>query len=72
MENPGESAILAVASILPRPVAIGDALAVRQVMEIALTADHRLVDGELAARFLNAVRRRLEDVTGWRAILGAD
>ena len=64
--NPGESGILAVSSILPTPVALGDGLAVRQVMRLTLTADHRLVDGELGARFLNALRRRLEDVDDWR------
>jgi pyruvate/2-oxoglutarate dehydrogenase complex dihydrolipoamide acyltransferase (E2) component len=47
-------------------VAIGDALAVRQVMKMTITADHRLVDGELAARFLNALRRRLADVDAFR------
>ncbi len=30
-------------------------------MKLTLTADHRQVDGELGARFLNAIRRRLED-----------
>ena len=64
--NPGESGILAVSSILPTPVAIGEGLAVRQVMRLTLSADHRLVDGELGARFLNALRRRLEDVNDWR------
>jgi pyruvate dehydrogenase E2 component (dihydrolipoamide acetyltransferase) len=64
--NPGESAILAVSSILPTAVAIGDGLAVRQVMRLTLSADHRLVDGELGARFLNALRRRLEEVAPWR------
>jgi pyruvate dehydrogenase E2 component (dihydrolipoamide acetyltransferase) len=59
--NPGESAILAVASAIPTPVAIGDGIAVRTIMRLTLSADHRLVDGELGARFLNAVRRRLED-----------
>lgn len=70
--NPGESGILAVSSILPTPVAIGDGLAVRQVMRLTLTADHRLVDGELGARFVNAVRRRLEDVSDWRNAATAD
>ena len=45
--NPGESGILAVSSILPTAVAVGDGLAVRQVMRLTLSADHRLVDGEL-------------------------
>jgi pyruvate dehydrogenase E2 component (dihydrolipoamide acetyltransferase) len=64
--NPGESAILAVSSILATPVALANGIAVRHVMKMTLTADHRLVDGELAARFLNAVRRRLEDPGGFR------
>ena len=64
--NPGESAILAVASAVPTPVAIGDGIAVRSIMRLTLSADHRLVDGELGARFLNAVRRRLEDPAALR------
>lgn len=64
--NPGESGILAVSSILPTAVVVGDGLAVRQVMRLTLSADHRLVDGELGARFLNAIRRRLEEVEAWR------
>jgi pyruvate dehydrogenase E2 component (dihydrolipoamide acetyltransferase) len=64
--NPGEAAILAVASALRQPVAIGDALAVRWMMKLTLSSDHRLVDGEMAARFLNALRRRLEDARSLR------
>jgi len=67
--NPGEAAILAVASAVATPVAIGDGLAVRQVMKLTLSADHRLVDGEMAARFLNAIRRRLQDVTELRVLV---
>jgi pyruvate dehydrogenase E2 component (dihydrolipoamide acetyltransferase) len=64
--NPGESAILAVSSIAATAVAIGDGLAVRQMMKVTITADHRLIDGELAARFVNALRRRLTDVESFR------
>lgn len=64
--NPGEAAILAVASVVPMPVVIGDGIGIRQLMKLTLSADHRLVDGELAARFLNALRRRLEDVEAIR------
>jgi pyruvate dehydrogenase E2 component (dihydrolipoamide acetyltransferase) len=64
--NPGESAILAVSSVVPAAVAIGDGLAVRQMMKMTISADHRLIDGELAARFLNALRRRLTDVEAFR------
>jgi pyruvate dehydrogenase E2 component (dihydrolipoamide acetyltransferase) len=59
--NPGESGILAVSSAVPSAVVVGDGVAVRSIMKLTLTADHRLVDGELGARFLNAVRSRLED-----------
>ncbi len=59
--NPGESGILAVSSAVPTAVVMGDGVAVRSIMRLTLTADHRLVDGELGARFLNAIRRRLED-----------
>ncbi|HEX8940561.1 MAG TPA: dihydrolipoamide acetyltransferase family protein [Candidatus Limnocylindrales bacterium] len=65
--NPGEAAILAVGSVLPTAVAVGEGLAVRQMMKLTLSADHRLVDGELGARFLNALRRRLQDVEAFRA-----
>ncbi len=64
--NPGEAAILAVASAIPTAVAIGDGLAVRSIMRLTLSADHRLVDGELGARFLGAIRRRLEDAAAFR------
>ncbi len=64
--NPGEAAILAVASAIPTAVAVGDGLAVRSIMRLTLSADHRLVDGELGARFLGAVRRRLEDAAAFR------
>ena len=64
--NPGEAAILAVASAIPTAVAIGDGLAVRSLMKLTLSADHRMVDGEMGARFLGAIRRRLEDVASFR------
>ena len=64
--NPGESTILAVSSIVPTPIAVGDGIGIRQVMKLTLTADHRIVDGELAARFLNALRRRLQDADAFR------
>ncbi len=64
--NPGEAAILAVASAVLTPVAIGDGIAVRSIMKLTLSADHRLVDGELGARFLGALRRRLEDSASLR------
>jgi pyruvate dehydrogenase E2 component (dihydrolipoamide acetyltransferase) len=64
--NPGESAILAVASAVPTPVAIGHGIAIQPIMKMTLSADHRVVDGETGARFLGALRRRLEDVGAFR------
>ena len=64
--NPGEAAILAVASATPTVVAVGDAMGIRSILKLTLSADHRLVDGEMGARFLNAIRRRLEDVAAFR------
>jgi pyruvate dehydrogenase E2 component (dihydrolipoamide acetyltransferase) len=64
--NPGESGILAVSSVTPEPRVFGGGIAVRQMMRITLTADHRLVDGEVGARFVNAVKRRLENVEAFR------
>ena len=50
--NPGEAAILAVGSIKPSPWVVGGELAVRTVCQLALSFDHRIVDGEQGARFL--------------------
>jgi 2-oxoisovalerate dehydrogenase E2 component (dihydrolipoyl transacylase) len=52
---PGEAAILAVGAIRERPWVHEGALAIRQVATLALSFDHRLVDGELGARVLRDV-----------------
>ncbi|HEY5436901.1 MAG TPA: dihydrolipoamide acetyltransferase family protein, partial [Candidatus Limnocylindrales bacterium] len=65
--NPGEAAILAVAGAIPTVVAVGDGMAIRSIMKLTLSADHRQVDGELAARFLGALRRRMEDAASFRS-----
>ncbi|NJD28549.1 MAG: 2-oxo acid dehydrogenase subunit E2 [Chloroflexi bacterium] len=69
--NPGESGILAVASAIPMPVVLTGGIAIRTVMKLTLPADHRLVDGELGARFLGALRRRLEDPAAFRRELAS-
>jgi pyruvate dehydrogenase E2 component (dihydrolipoamide acetyltransferase) len=58
-------AILGTGAVVKRPVVIDDAnlgetIAVRHMVYLSLTYDHRLVDGADAARFLTAVKRRLE------------
>ncbi|ACQ82206.1 catalytic domain of components of various dehydrogenase complexes [Beutenbergia cavernae DSM 12333] len=59
--NPGESAILALGAIEQRPWVHDGELAVRWVTQLALSFDHRLVDGELGSRVLADVARVLED-----------
>jgi pyruvate dehydrogenase E2 component (dihydrolipoamide acetyltransferase) len=59
--NPPESAILAAGRIADTPVARGGAVVVRPVMQLTLSADHRIVDGAMAARFLAELRERLEE-----------
>lgn len=50
--NPGEAAIVALGSVRKAPWVHNDELAVRQVMSLSLSFDHRLVDGEQGSRFL--------------------
>lgn len=58
--NPPQSAILAAGAVTRQPVVDGDALAIGHVMSLTLSADHRVVDGALGARFLKEVRHFLE------------
>ena len=64
--NQPEVGILGTGSVVKRPVVVtdttgGDVIAVRSMVFLALTYDHRLVDGSDAARFLVAVKDRLEE-----------
>jgi pyruvate/2-oxoglutarate dehydrogenase complex dihydrolipoamide acyltransferase (E2) component len=47
-------------SVNKRPVVINDAIAIRDMMYLSLSFDHRVLDGMTAAQFLVAVKRRLE------------
>lgn len=58
---PGETAILCVGAVRQRPWVAEGALAVRSVVELTLTIDHRTVDGEQAAGFLADLGAMLED-----------
>ena len=66
--NPGESAILAVSSTVPAPAVVNGDLAVRSMMKITLSADHRIVDGRKGAEFVNSVKSKLEDLALWRSL----
>jgi pyruvate dehydrogenase E2 component (dihydrolipoamide acetyltransferase) len=59
--NPPESAILAVGAVRRVPVVDGDSVRPGQRMYVTMSCDHRVVDGALAAQFLQDVRRSLEN-----------
>src|SRR5215469_2491418 len=58
--NQPNAGILTMDSVNKRPVVINDAIAIRQMMYLSLSFDHRILDGMTAAQFLVAVKTRLE------------
>lgn len=58
--NQGQAAILAMEAIAKRPVVIDDAIAIRSVLNLCLSFDHRILDGAIAGRFLQGIKQRLE------------
>ncbi len=60
--NQPQAAILTTESILRRPVVIGEGIAVRSVMNMCMSFDHRIIDGQMSGQFLNWIKSRLE---GW-------
>lgn len=59
--NPPQSAILGMHSIQQRPMVVGKDIAARPMMYIALTYDHRLIDGREAVTFLRRIKDVVED-----------
>jgi 2-oxoglutarate dehydrogenase E2 component (dihydrolipoamide succinyltransferase) len=68
--NQPQVAILAVGAIKKRPVVVetahGDSIAIRHMMYLSLSYDHRIVDGSLGATFLTAVANELENFNAER------
>ena len=63
--NPPQAAIMTTEAIVKRPVVIGDdAIAVRSMMNLCLSFDHRALDGDQAIRFLARVKGLLEGIRG--------
>ena len=58
--NQPNAGILTMDAVVKRPVVIDDAIAIRQMMYMSLSFDHRILDGLTAARFLVDIKRRLE------------
>jgi 2-oxoglutarate dehydrogenase E2 component (dihydrolipoamide succinyltransferase) len=66
--NPPQSGILGMHKIQERPVVVDGQIVIRPMMYVAMSYDHRLVDGKEAVTFLVRVKERLEDPT--RLLLG--
>jgi 2-oxoglutarate dehydrogenase E2 component (dihydrolipoamide succinyltransferase) len=70
--NQPQVAIMAVGAIKKRPVVIeteqGDSIAIRHMMYISLSYDHRIIDGSLGSTFLNAVAKEFENFDAKRSI----
>ena len=59
--NPPEAVILAIGGVEEKPVVVDGALEVRQRMRVTMSCDHRVIDGATGARFLQTVRRYIEN-----------
>ena len=59
--NPGEVGIVALGSIRPKPWVVDDQILIRQVTTIGATFDHRVVDGDVASRFVQDVASVIEE-----------
>ena len=59
--NPPQSAVLGMHNIIERPVAINKSVTIRPIMYLALSYDHRIVDGKEAVSFLKIIKESLED-----------
>jgi 2-oxoglutarate dehydrogenase E2 component (dihydrolipoamide succinyltransferase) len=59
--NPPQSAILGMHNIVERPVAIDGKVEIRPIMYVALSYDHRIIDGRESVGFLVAVKEALEN-----------
>jgi 2-oxoglutarate dehydrogenase E2 component (dihydrolipoamide succinyltransferase) len=59
--NPPQSAVLGMHNIIERPVAINKSVSIKPIMYLALSYDHRIVDGKEAVSFLKTIKECLED-----------
>jgi len=62
--NQPQAAIMGIGTITKRPVVIDDAIAIRPIVYLSLSYDHRIVDGADASRFMSVVKRELEKPAG--------
>ena len=60
--NHPQAAILTTEAIVKRPVVVGDGIAIRSMMNLCMSFDHRIMDGAEASAFINGVKERLEGI----------
>jgi len=58
--NGGQAAIVTMEAVVKRPVVIADAIAIRSIMNVCLSLDHRVIDGTASNAFLNHLKKSLE------------
>ena len=66
--NPPQCAILTTEAIVKRPVVVNDAIAIRSMMNMCITFDHRIADGTLIGAFMQAVKRAVEAMDSGTAL----
>ena len=59
--NPPQSGVLGMHNIIERPVVIDNQIKIRSIMYLALSYDHRIIDGKDAVSFLKNIKENLED-----------
>jgi pyruvate dehydrogenase E2 component (dihydrolipoamide acetyltransferase) len=59
--NPPQSAILAVGAAIEKPIVINKQIEIATIAEFTLSCDHRVIDGAVAAKFLNSLKRFIEN-----------
>lgn len=62
--NPGQNCILGIGAIIDRVVPVGDAIGIRSMCCVTAAFDHRVIDGAIAAPFMDALKHKLEDPSG--------
>lgn len=60
--NSPQAAILSVESIVKRPVVINDMIAIRSMVNLCMSLDHRVLDGLICGRFLQSVKQKVESI----------
>ena len=58
--NPPQSGIITLETILPRPAVVGEGIAIRQIVNLSFSFDHRVADGLTAGRFMQTVKGVME------------